>query len=395
MKILFLSCWLPYPTNNGSKLRIYNLLKGLAPDHQVTLLTFADESEIATRYPELETICQAIKVMPSRSFDPASWRARLGLFSLAPRSVVDTFSAEMRANIEQEVATGRYDLIIASQWLMASYQKYFDGVPAIFEEVEVGLYHQQYIQARALSERFRYGLSWFKHRHYIAGLLHRFQACTVVSQQEQQLLAGIAPAARRVEIVPNCVNLVDYVEQIGEPIYNKLVFTGSFRYHANYEAMVWFVDKVFPLVRAQLPDVQLVITGDHVGKQLPKMDNVTLAGHVADIQEMIRSAWISLVPLLEGGGTRLKILEAMALRTAVVATTKGAEGLNVLHGEDILIADDPVEFADAVVRLLREPELRHHLTENAYRLVASRYDWPIVMPDFLALAECAAAEECN
>ena len=391
MKILFLSRWFPFPTNNGSKLRIFNLLKGLASAHEVTLLTFADEPNAVAAWPELEALCCSIKVVAWRPFNPDSWQARLGFFSLKPRSVVDTYSPEMRQHIEDELATGCYDLIIASQWLMASYQPYFGAVPAIFEEVEVGLHYQQYAEARALPERVRLGMSWAKHRFYIAGLLKRFQACTVVSLEEKELLSRIAPDVEMVELLPNCVNLADYEPATIAPDANRLIFTGSFRYHTNYDAMVWFVSKVFPLVRQQVPEVQLIVTGDHAGKRLPVMNNVKLVGHVADIQAEIRSAWIGLVPLLEGGGTRLKILEAMALHTPVIATTKGAEGLNVAHGEDILIADEPEDFADAVVRLLREPELRQRLTENAIALVSGQYDWPIVLPGFLKLVQRTAA----
>jgi polysaccharide biosynthesis protein PslH len=113
--------------------------------------------------------------------------------------------------------------------------------------------------------------------------------------------------------------------------------------------------------------------------------NVTLTGFVEDVRPMIARAWVSLVPILQGGGTRLKILEAMALRTPVVSTWKGAEGLDVQNDVDILIADEPEKFAEMVVRLLKEPELHHRLAENAYKLVATKYNWSIVIPRVLNL----------
>jgi glycosyltransferase involved in cell wall biosynthesis len=387
MKILFLSRWFPYPTNNGSKLRIYNLLRGLAAQHEITLVTFADQPEIDLEPAELTSICQEIRVVPWQPYNPHSLRARLGFLSMTPRSAVDTYSLAMQRTIEEMITSGQFDVVIASQWEMAGYSNCFQEVPALFEEVEVGLLYEQYAQATLLRERVRYGLSWAKHRHYLARLLKDFQACTVVSEKEKQLLTSIKPDNRIVETIPNCINLDDYYKNTSTLNPNALIFTGSFRYHANYEAMVWFLEEVYPLIFAQIPDVQLTITGDHANKPLPMQKNVSLVGYVDDIQSLIVTSSVSIVPLLVGGGTRLKILEAMALCTPVVSTTKGAEGLNVQHENNIFIADAPEAFAEAVVSLLQKPELRKSIAENAYSLVSEHYNWPIVMPRFVNLVE--------
>jgi glycosyltransferase involved in cell wall biosynthesis len=123
---------------------------------------------------------------------------------------------------------------------------------------------------------------------------------------------------------------------------------------------------------------------------LPPANNVTLTGFVDDIRSWIASSCISLAPIFMGGGTRLKILEAMALRTPVVATSKGAEGLDVAHGKHLLLADTPQAFADAVVSLLRDPNLYQQIAENGYQLVAQKYDWPSITPHFLHLVERTA-----
>jgi glycosyltransferase involved in cell wall biosynthesis len=136
--------------------------------------------------------------------------------------------------------------------------------------------------------------------------------------------------------------------------------------------------------------VQFTITGDHANLPLPPADRVTLTGFVDDVRPLIAAAGVSVVPLRVGGGTRLKILEAMALRTPVVTTSKGAEGLDVQPGEHLLIADTPEAFAAASLRLLQEPGLRQRLADNAYRLVAEKYDWAVTMPRFLELVERVA-----
>jgi glycosyltransferase involved in cell wall biosynthesis len=136
--------------------------------------------------------------------------------------------------------------------------------------------------------------------------------------------------------------------------------------------------------------VRLVITGQPGERPLPPAENVTLTGFVGDVQPLLASAWISLAPIRLGGGTRLKILEAMSLGTPVVTTGKGAEGLAVRNGEHLLIADTPEAFAAAVLRLLKEPELHHQLADNACHLVSRKYDWVVVWPEFLRLVETVA-----
>jgi glycosyltransferase involved in cell wall biosynthesis len=131
----------------------------------------------------------------------------------------------------------------------------------------------------------------------------------------------------------------------------------------------------------------LVITGENEGVSLPAAENVTMTGFVEDVRPLIASAWISLAPLRVGGGTRLKILEAMALGTPVVATSKGAEGLQATNGEHLLAADTPVEFAGAVLRLLQDRKMCRKLADNSCQLVRQQYDWAIIMPEFLKLVE--------
>jgi glycosyltransferase involved in cell wall biosynthesis len=153
--------------------------------------------------------------------------------------------------------------------------------------------------------------------------------------------------------------------------------------------MVWFLEQVYPLVKAQVPSAKVMVTGNHANRVLPRAADAIFTGHVEDVRPLIASATASIAPMLAGGGTRLKILEAMALGTPVVTTRKGAEGLDVRPEVDILIGDAPEEFARHVVRLLREPGVRQKLSDAAFQLVKERYDWSVVMPRFLAVAETA------
>ena len=388
MRILFLSRWFPYPVNNGSKLRVYNLLRGLAQHHDVTLLSFVDEPDAKVDVPEVRSLCSDVHTVPWREFDRNSWRARLGFLSLSPRFLLDTYSDQMGILIHSLLSKNAYDLVVASQLSMASYSSCFRGLPALFEELELGLFHDKAAFAENPLKRMRLSLTWFKLRTYLSHLLNSFRACTVVSEQEYRLfLASFPEHKSKVVAIPNCININDYERISLEPVANQLIFTGSFRYRANYEAMCWFVGEVFPKILNQIPEARLVITGDHAGLQLPPSPNITLTGYVDDIKSLIASSWISIAPLLSGGGTRLKILEAMAIGIPVVSTSKGAEGLDSISGEHLLFADSADSFASQVVKVLKNKALRDRLGVNGKQFVKEKYDWETVMPHFLDVVE--------
>lgn len=392
MRILFLSRWFPFPPGNGSKLRIYNLLRALSAEHRVTLLSFLDDpaQEIAMSESE-RAMFEAVHVTPWKPYDPSTLSARLGFMSATPRSVIDTYSHEMACKIEEILATHSFDIVIASQFDTAVYSPIFRHVPAIYEEVEVGVYYDQYEEASTTISRFRHGLTWAKHSRYLAGLLTHFVACTVVSQREKSFLARIAPKFEEVTVIPNCLALEDYDVGAAAPAeQNTLIFTGSFTYDVNYHGMLWFVEKVYPFVQQAIPDVKLIITGDHADLPFPKVPGVELTGFVDNVQNLIARSNVSLAPIFTGGGTRLKILEAMALRTPVVATAKGAEGLNAVDGQHLLLANEPETFAAAVVRLLSQPDLRKTLADEAFQFVSKHYSCTATLPRFLQLVEQVA-----
>lgn len=387
MRILFLSPWFPFPPVNGSELRINTLIRGLAARHEVTLVSFQRRPVDETQMRAAREYVAAVHLISWREFQPGGRRARLGFLSARPRSVVDTHSPEMADCIRRALDESAYDAVIASQTIMAAYWPAFQGIPALLEEAELGVYRQQVDGPGAAPVRLRRRLMWAKQCTYMRSLLPRFAACTVVSERERSLLRGAVPNYDPVEIIPNCIDLPVYTEVRADPEPDTLVFTGSFAYGVNHDAMDWFVRDIYPLVRDAVPEARLVITGDPAGRALPPAANVTQTGYLDDIKPLVAAAAVSLAPIRYGGGTRLKILEAMALGTPVVATSKGAEGLDVTDGEHLLIADTPEEFARAVVAVLRDDGLRRRMAAAGQELVRVSYTWEGVMPRFLALVD--------
>jgi glycosyltransferase involved in cell wall biosynthesis len=386
MRILFLSTWMPYPPTNGSKLRAYNLLRVLAQRHAVTLITLAPSG---TEPPAaaLRALCTDVHVVPATPFHPRSLRALAGTVLGTPRSLVATFSASMVRCIEATLSRGDIDAVVASQLPTARYAPVFSATPAVFEEVELGVLWDEFTRAPTALGRARYGLTWLKHRRYLAGLLRHFRACTVVSEPERRLICAAVPGAPRVDVIPNAVDATAAARVVAERDADGPIFAGPLGYEPNLDAMQWFAADIFPEIRRGWPAAHLTITGDPAGRALPPTLGIAVVGQVDDIGLAVASAAVSVAPIRLGGGTRVKILEAMALGTPVVATSKAAEGLDVVHGEHLLIADDGREFADHVVHLLNDPALRHRLSVQGRDLIARQYDWAVVGPRFAALLE--------
>ena len=175
---------------------------------------------------------------------------------------------------------------------------------------------------------------------------------------------------------------------------NTLVYAGAITYQANHDAVEYFIREIFPLVHAQVPDVTLRVTGA-VGtvsvEHLSRSRQVEFTGYLQDVRPTVAGSWASVIPLRMGGGSRLKILESMALGTPVISTSKGAEGLDVIPGKHLLIADTPGEFAAQTVRLLRDPGLRSSMTAQARQLIEDQYDWAEIGRKFCEVVEHAVS----
>jgi glycosyltransferase involved in cell wall biosynthesis len=395
MRILFLSSWFPYPPINGAKIRIYNLIRQLAYDHEITLVSFAQTiglQEAQAHIPLLEQYCRSVDVVAARPFAPNSLRSLPGFISAKPRSVVHANGHEMIRCVANRMRDCEYNVVVASEVGAPSATSLvatrIAGLPKVLDALEVGLAKEAYYTPTSRIRRIRPGLTWHKLRHFTRGLLLRSSACTVPSLQERRNLLEIAPEHPCIEVVPHCLDLDHYTGSFGSPQPKTLVFTGSFTYHANLDAASYFLEEIYPRIKRNIPDVTLRIVGSTNGVALDALsidDSVTFTGLLRDVRPVVSQSWLSVVPLRVGAGTRLKIIESMALGTPVVSTSKGAEGLEVAHGENILIADDPDAFAQAVQDMLSIPRIREKLATEGRRLVREKYSTRIMGQQFGSL----------
>jgi sugar transferase (PEP-CTERM/EpsH1 system associated) len=385
MRILALSWWFPYPPDNGARLRVYNLLKQFSSEHQVTLVAFSREARDASYLDSLKPYCQEVYLLPGRAFQRTSLKAWVGLLSTKPRAVVNTYDPKAAARIQRIASNGRFDALVAFEIGaavdVAPYVAAIKGIPAVLEDLELAVLKEQSGIQRNAWGRLRYRMTWWKMRRFTAQMLRRFDVCTVASAQERANLLEIVPNYRGVEIIPNGIDTELYGSDYGLPEPDTLIFTGGLTYNANFDAMHFFLGEVFPLLKTRRPSLRLRITGSTGGvpvDDLPLTSGVSFTGYVDDIRPLVARSQVCVAPMRIGGGTRLKILEAMALGTPVVSTSKGAEGLEVVSGRDLLIADEPAEVADAIVNLLEDHELREVLSRNGRELVKAKYDWNVI-----------------
>jgi polysaccharide biosynthesis protein PslH len=390
LNILFLSRWLPFPPNNGSKLRIYNLIRALAKVHAVYLVAFRDQGEGTEEATEkLLEVCRGVDTVPwvtQANRGAAPW---VSLFARKPRSVLLQHSPEMARLIARITAQQRFDVVIASQIDMSPYGLKVQAPVRIFEEAEISGFAARVRQAQPMAARVRAWLTCLKQYPYMAATMRAFDGCTTVSEHEKAELFRHMSGSSNLEVIPNGVDLSHYSGEFGSPQADRLIYPGALTYSANLDAMRYFLEHIFPEILAQNDRVKLIVTGSLVGvnvDSLPLREATRYSGYLDDIRPALAQSWATVVPLRQGGGTRLKILESMAVGTPVVATSKGAEGLDFAPDRDLLIADTPGEFARAVLRLLNDANLRESISRNG-RLAVERYDWAKIGPRFVDFVE--------
>ncbi|MBN2500159.1 MAG: glycosyltransferase [Anaerolineales bacterium] len=381
MRILFLSRWYPYPIDNGAKIRIFYLLKYLAKEHDVDLLAFSDEPVDARRREALLAHCQEVRVFPYKKFEPTTLKALTGYFSKVPRAYLDTYSPQVDVAVRHLAQKHPYDVVVASQIDMALYGLLVPDAVKIFEEIEITTIYDRYSKQTGKLARFRAGLTWRKLSHFIDYLLGQYQASTVVSENEAELVRSVLTKDHPIAVIPNGFEVDKHIGQsvTKEPF--SMIYSGALSYSANFDAVAYFLAEIFPLIRREYPQAKLYVTGKLDGvpvEQLPQQDGVEFTGYVEDIQSKVAESMVCVVPLRVGGGTRLKVLEALALETPIVSTTKGVEGLEASDGKEVLISDDPQGFAHAVGRLFDDRELYEKLARNGRSLVEAHYNWEYI-----------------
>ncbi|CAG0937507.1 polysaccharide biosynthesis protein PslH [Thermoflexales bacterium] len=383
MRILVLSTWYPYPPDNGSKSRAYYLVQGLAAGHDVTLIAFRPRGTPSAEPPaNIEVV--NVSADPFRYVNLPQW-----IKYLSPIPLAFWPSRPMQRVLDEASRTTTWDAVVAIQTPVAQYATHLAAIPRVID-IDTSFSYQLHGRLNG-KVALRAWLSWQKTHRYETRMFRRFQAGSVVSPKEINFVRSmVKPTACRVEIVPNGVDCQHHQPATGSARLDSLIYNGALTYSANFDAVQFFLAEIYPQIKRERPTVSLTVTGSTQGVDLTRLrldDSVYLSGYLEDMRPVVGGSTVCIVPIRQGSGTRLKILEAMALGTSVVSTTKGAEGIDARHGDHLLVADDAASFADCTLRLLRDVNLRQRLAANARRLVEERYDWTHIGQHFTRLVE--------
>jgi glycosyltransferase involved in cell wall biosynthesis len=385
VQILVLAPYPPYPPRFGGAARVYHLLRVLAGDHRITLLCFASPGEAAEMAPLADLGIQVHTVPRPLAKDP--WGKRLyQIRSLVGRtySHYSLWSPRMAAALEGLLSRRRFDVVQTEFGDLAGAYTVAPGPLRVLDEhnVEYRFMERLAAQQRSRLRGIYYGLEARKLRDDELAACRRADAILTTSDVDRATLVPHVEAIP-IRVVPNGVDTTYFTPGPAVSGPPRLVFTGAIDYPPNSDAMLHFFGEIWPLVRRSAPDTSLAIVGKDPPSAVRALagDGVIVTGTVPDVRPWMQTATVFVVPLRSGGGTRLKILEALASGRAVVSTSLGCEGLEVTHGRDILIADEPAAFAEAVLACARDPALRARLGAAGRALVERRYRWEAIGAD--------------
>ncbi|HEU5050837.1 MAG TPA: glycosyltransferase [Gemmatimonadales bacterium] len=392
MHILWIKTELLHPVDKGGRIRTYNMLRALRRRHRVTYLTLDSGTAEAAAVARASEYCDRLIRIPFTEARRGSLRfwgeLVANLLSSLPYAVAKYRSPGMRREITRAVEEGEVDLLVCD-FLFPS-QNVPAGLPCrtvLFQHNVEAMIWKRHVEVRTHPlARAYFRRQWDRMRRFEAAECRRFDQVVAVSRDDAETLER-EYGLRGVVDIPTGVD-VDYFAPSGTVTQSprELVFTGSMDWLPNEDGILWFVEEVLPLIHATMPDVSLTVVGRKPPARIAALaerdSRLRVTGTVPDVRPYLERAAVIVVPLRVGGGTRLKIYEALAMERGLVSTTIGSEGLPIVDGEHALIADRPEAFADAVLRLLGDPAEARRLGTRGAEFVRTHFRWERVADDF-------------
>ena len=392
MNILVLTPYIPYPPGFGGSVRIYHLIRQIGRRHDVHLLSFREE--IGSGDPRgIEPFCRSVTLIDRRVGNKRS-RQLMSLFS--PRSFQWRFhySRSMQAALDRLVAERSIDLVLVEFSQMAGF-RFPAGVPVVLDEhnVEYDLLDRMAAHEGGAFRRLFNRIEAFKFRREELAAVRRASLTLVTSERDGRLLASHGPGLAT-EVITNGVDCGRFARPDGPRMPDAAVFVGATHYFPNEDGVLFFLLDIHEKIRKMKPGFKFTVVGGNPPPSVTvhRSRSVEVTGFVEDVRPYMWRASVFVVPLRMGGGTRFKIVEAMAAGVPVVSTRLGAEGIPVTDGRELLLADDPADFADAVLRILSDRDLADSLARAGLELVRRRFDWQVIGDSLNAVLERVAGK---
>jgi polysaccharide biosynthesis protein PslH len=392
MNILVLSPFLPYPLDQGGKIRVYNLIANLAKAHTITLAALVDDRRAADAG-HLRQLCAEVILVerPARL-----WPDRLAFFTgSAPYNVIRYSSAAMRRELKFLLQRQTFDLVQVEFPMMWQYADIFTNIPVVLDAHNIEYKNVRQIGDAHTSPLWRglYRLEERRLRRVEERAWRECARCFAVSDAERDEIAAFTGDPAKVVTVPNGVDPERFAFRPKERGGRDILFLGGMDYAPNLDAARWFLTEIFPLILKQEPQARLLLVGRELGRLGELPAGVERHESVAEVLPWFYTADLLAVPLRQGAGTRIKVLEAFAAGLPVVATAKGCEGIDARDGEHFMLGDSPTHFAAAVTRVLADGALAQKLSENGRRLAQEKYAWESIVADMGKCYEAALSKK--
>lgn len=375
---------MPYPTDAGEKIRVFNIIKHISQAHEVSLITQIMKQHEKQFIPELKKYCSRVDTVLLRKRSklehlPGVIRC---LVSGEPLDNKFVFVDEMKKKIQKITYSESFDIVQIEHSIMAPYIKAISMANnskkvLTFHNIASLQYKRIFKTERIISNKIRSFINWIQMKKWEAKFAMNFDLCVTMSDSEKQILQSKNPKLN-IAVIPNGVDVENFKPLPDNFRTNNLLYIGKMGYQPNVDAVLYFIKEIFPLIKIQIRDAKFFVVGSNPTKeikQLGKNENIIVTGYVDDVQPFYEQCAISVVPLRGGSGTRLKILESMAFGRPVISTSIGCEGLHVCNNENIIISDKPEEFARKTIELLQNVNFREKISKNARNLVEHNYSW--------------------
>jgi glycosyltransferase involved in cell wall biosynthesis len=402
MRILWVKAGKLLPLNTGGRIRSYNILKHLASHNEVTLLSYYGGERDHDYEAEIDQQLPGTLSIYTGQPDTSTLRGLIDylrrLPSPAPYAVSKFTSRAVQEIVERWINEQRFQVAVCD-FLSASrnFPSSLATPTVLFQHnVESILWERQNRREKNLVKRIAYQIEAKKMRRYERLALEKFHHILAVSENDRFEMSAMTDSSR-ISVVPTGVDLSSYKAAGGDPSTTPVVtFLGSMDWEPNIDGVLYFCREIWPSVQASVPEAEFRIVGRNPHPKINALanDSIKLIGSVPSVVEYLSDTTVFVVPLRIGGGTRLKILEAMAMGKATVSTSIGAEGLDVNDGSDILIADTSSSFAESITDLLTNRHLRKSLEAAAARK-AAQYDWSVVSARFEEILRSVAGESAR
>ncbi len=389
MKILFLSTENPYPPDGGHHLRTFNVLKILARRHQIYFVGFAQNKSEFKYIPEIKKFCETVdiyKVSKSGYNKSFLLLACRNLFSKYPLIARRYFIQEARKRIEQLFDQYSIDLVHMDMLALGLYQGILRDTPVILTNHNVEslrIYRWMQIEKNLFVKGFLF-YQYLKLRAFEKSICPEFDRCIVVSEYDKNYLKNLCCMDNFV-VIPNGVDTRYFKPESAEVKKDHLVWVGGMTGPYNSNAVDFFMQKIWSLIKYKVPGATIDFAGGGPTQTLRNKaledKSVQVLGFVPDIRPIVQRASVFIAPIRIGSGTKIKVLNAMAQAKPVVATTTAAEGIDVTPEENILIADDPGEFAEKIVYLLNHEHIAREIGTKARELIEKKYSWDVISDD--------------